>query len=217
MKIEEIQSRLTSEDPEVLEQARAFITEMLAAETARGSVAEGRAATTLGVIAVVAGFAVTAAGSIVSGSGPTSWHLLIGYAGALAFLVRGAYFCLRTVSPQKYFIITPDLIFDLQAGSRLDSLRSEIAYKMWQYERDVVPNSGKVFWLGRGQRGLLVGVALLSLTALLARVHVEHPLSFPVWARWTLALLLAALFFLLDPIVERAGDWRKGRHYKVKA
>lgn len=217
MKIEEIQSRLTSEDPEVLEQARAFITELLAAETARGSVAEGRAATTLGVISVVAGFAVNAAGTIVSGREATPWLLLFGYATALAFLVRGAFYCLRAVSPQKYFIVTPDLIFDLQTGSRLEILRSEIAYKMWKYERDVVPNSGKLFWLGRGQRGLLVGVSFLSLTALLARFHTGNAFSSCVWARWTAGLGLAVLFFVFDPIVERAGGWRKGRHYKVKA
>ena len=217
MKIDEIRSKLTSEDPEILGQARVLITELLAGETARGSMAEGRAATSLGVVSVVAGFAVNAAGAIVNERGPISWPLLIGYGAALSFLIRGAYFCLRTVSPQKYFIVTPDTIFDLQAVSRVDGLRSEIAHKMWQYERDIVPNSAKLFWLGRGQRALLVGVALLLLTALVFLVQGKHDVLLSPCQRWVVTLVLAALFFLLDPAIEHAGDWRSGRHYRLKA
>ncbi|MBM4095064.1 MAG: DUF3040 domain-containing protein [Planctomycetes bacterium] len=214
MKIEEIERQLTSADPEVLEQARGFITELLAAEATRGSVADGRAATTLGIVSVVAGFAVTAVAGLVGRNGPTAWLPLIGYGGALAFLIRGAYYCVRTVSPQTYHVITPDVIFDLQS-SRIASLRAEIAYKMWQYERDIPPNSAKLFWLGRGQRGLFVGVAFLLVTALLTWIHTKHPLCLPLWGAITTAGLVAASLFVIDPIVER-GRWRVGGHYSIQ-
>lgn len=216
MNIEGIKSRLTSEDPEVLEQARAFITVLLEAESARGSVAEGRAGMTLGILSVVAGFAVTAAAEIVSRNGPTPWLSIIGYAAALMFLLRGAYYCVRTVSPQKYYVITPDMIFDLQSGSRINALRSEIAHKIWQYERDIVPNSAKLYWLGRGQRGLFLGVACLLVTALLTWVHKEHPLNLPLSGAIVSGIVVVTAFFVVDPIVERAGGWGAGRHYKAK-
>jgi len=214
MNIEEIERRLTSGDPEVLEQARAFITELLAAETARGSVTEGRAATTLGIVSVVAGFAVTAVAGIVGRDGLTAWVPLIGYTGSLAFLIRVAYYCVRTVAPQKYHVITPDVIFDLQ-GSRIECLRSEIAYKMWQYERDIRPHSAKLFWLGRGQRALLVGVAFLLVTALLAWVHTKHPLCLPLWGGIVAGVAVATAFFVVDLIVEHAEGWRAGGHYSI--
>jgi len=214
MKIDEIERQLTSTDPEVLERARGFITELLAAEATRGSVAEGRAATTLGIVSVVAGFAVTAVAGLVGRNSPTAWLPLIGYGGALVFLIRGAYYCVRTVSPQTYHVITADVIFDLR-GPLVECLRTEIAYKMWQYERDIPPNSSKLFWLGRGQRGLFVGVAFLLVTALLAWIHARHPLYLPPWGAITTAGLVAVSFFVIDPIVER-GRWRVGGHYRIQ-
>jgi hypothetical protein len=216
MKIEEIEAKLTSKDPEVLDWARAFVTELLTAETARGSAAEGRAATTLGIVSVVAGFAVAAAGSVLGRNGSASWLSLIGYASALAFLLRGAYYCVRTVSPQKYYVVTPDVIFDVQNGSRVDGLRSEIARKMWQYERDIAPNSAKLYWLGRGQRALFVGVACLLVTTLLSWIHTRQPLALPLWGTITAGLVVLTAFFAIDPIVERAGTWRAGAHYKME-
>lgn len=212
---EEIKAKLHSDDPDVLERCRSVITEMSAAEALRGDMAESRAATTLGAISVVTGLAVAAAGAFANAAGTAGWLFLVGYGSVLAFLVRGAYFCMRTIRSQKYFVVTPNVIFDLQACSLCEVLRTEIAYKMWKYEQDVKPNSAKLFWLGRGQRSLLASIALLSLAALLAQLHCRRQLWCPDWAVWLIGIGLTVMLFALDPLVERAGGWRVGRHYKV--
>jgi len=62
---------------------------------------------------------------------------------------------------------------------------------------------------------LFIGVACLLVTALLAWIHAKHPLCLPPWGAITTAGLVVALFFVIDPIVER-GRWRVGGHYSVQ-
>ena len=209
MNVSAIQARLTSTDVGVLEQARAFTTELLESEMQRGSDAEGRAATTLAAIGVVAGFGVAAAPSATHDPG-SQWILFVAYCVALAFLIRGAYFCVRTVSPTLYFLIAPNTVFEFQTMSKEECLRSEIAHKMWQLEQAVRPNSRKLFWLERGQRGLLAAVALLAALAVSTRLAANGSLTLPDWLQWIASASVVVLFIVFDVMIERTSKWREG-------
>ena len=212
---EEIRSQLTSTDQAVLTQGREFITELLDAEMLRGSTAENRAATTLAAIGVVAGFAVDAATSLATEPHAT-WLVAVCYAVALTFLIRGAYYCLRAFGTMRYFMIDPRTVFELQTMTGPDSLKSEIAHKMAQFQEAVGPNSQRLFWLERGQRALLLGVALLALVALARYLASREMLTLLGWVQWSMAILVIAAFMFVDRIIEKTGLWRDGSDYHIR-
>lgn len=212
---DEIRAQLTSNDSDVLQQSHAFTGELLNAEIGRGAAAETRAATTLTAIGVVAGFGVTAMAGFTAESDMT-WIGFLGYAVALLFLIRGAYYCLRVCSPMHVFTISPQTIIELQVLSSTESLKTEIAHKLWEYEQRVRPNTAKLFWLARGQRAILMGVALLSMVAVgdyLARRWALVPLQ---CFEWIASVAPLAGFFLVDPVVERVGLWRTGQNFQLR-
>lgn len=212
---DEIRSQLTSSDPDVLKRSQEFIGELLNAEISRGTAAETRAGTTLTAIGVVAGFGVTAMTGFAA-QVSTTWISIAGYAGALLFLIRGAYYCLRVCSPALLFTISPQTIIELQPLSNVESLKTEIAHKLWQYEQQVGPNSAKLFWLARGQRAILIGVALLSVVAVGDYIAKRLNLVPLRWFEWLSGAALVAGFFLTDWLVERVGLWRARRNFRLR-
>jgi hypothetical protein len=207
MKLSEYRAAVSSIDLAVLTQSRQLITELLAKESERGHTAEVRATTTLAASGVLAGFIIQSLSAADTGGACAPWLGVAAYAGALAFLMRGAFYCVRAMSPDSRWEIAAGLVTELQSKSPAQSMQEEIAHKLWEYERAIGPNSARLFWLSRAQRALLVSIGLFALTAL--GLHLSAPGHLSLTVQWAAVASLVVLFLTVDRMVEHRSIWHR--------
>ena len=161
--ISEIQRKITSEDADVLRQSLEFVHRCLRQENERGKAAETRATVMLGILGAIATLVITGAENLPTDSelGDAGWLLLACYVSCLLFLVKALFYAIRTISISKKYRLEPQMVFDLQDASQVEALRSEIAGIVWEFDRSIESNSGRLFWLHRCQRNSCVVIVIL--------------------------------------------------------
>ena len=162
--INKIRQKITSEDIDVLRQFLEFVHRCLRQENERGKVAETRATVMLGILGAITTLAITGAENLLANSklGDAGWLLLAScYASCLLFLAKALFYAIRTISISKKYRLEPQMIFDLQDTSQAGALQSEISGIVWEYERSIESNSGRLFLLHRCQRNSYVAIVIL--------------------------------------------------------
>jgi len=95
--------------------------------------------------------------------------------------------------------------------SASDALKLEIAKKVWEYRKQIDPNSRKLYALDRAQRSAFMAtVCLLLLGVYLAVGNQGVSIDAPCVAIIA-TVVLGVLLCFLDPIVERLGIWKMRR------
>ena len=210
LSFEEISEKLSSSDFEVLSFCRNYLLELSVDERARNTRAEDKAQTILNICGVgatiIAGFAGLALGQSSNLPPPA---FLIPFLAPVVFIAKSAFFCLRALQPAKDFQSNQELVFDIQAKTLIESLRYDIAVRIWLYERTLQFSTSKLFYLHRAIRNFaafIIAVLLVSLALfMLASSHR------PVGPRITIAFaVLLLIAFFLDPLAEKLGEtWVK--------
>ena len=127
--IREIQSRITSQDVDVLRQSLEFVRQCHLQELERGRVAETRATVMLGILGVIATLVIPSAGVLTTSTelNDRQWFLLVCFVACLLFLAKALAYAIRTISISKRYRLEPIMVYDQQTGSRIESLQAEIS------------------------------------------------------------------------------------------
>lgn len=208
MRLEEIEGRLTSEDIAVLKQSLALGEKWLARERERGSRAETRATAMLATLGVISGLVISQADTVAtkSGNGDEQWFLMVSFATCFLFLVKGLFYAMKVIGIERGYQIIPDeMTYGFQGLSPVEALRKEIAGVLWTYRKAIQPTTDKLFWLNRCQRSVVVAVLLLVFFGMAVIVTRNDWFEPSLGAAVVMGVIIAILFFVVDPAVERLG------------
>ena len=210
--ISEIQRKITTENVDVLRQSLEFVHRCLHQESQRGRAAETRATVMLGILGVIATLVIAGAENLPTNSKleDAGWLLLACFVSCLLFLVKALFYAIRTISISKKYRLEPQMVYDLQDASHVEALRCEIAGTMWEYDRSIQSNSGRLFWLHRCQRNSYVSIMILVLFGFLSIEILRHSIVVSPYIPIGFGVVSAVAFLVLDPLAERVrGVWRK--------
>lgn len=211
-KFEQILKRITSDDLDVLQLCNNEMDSILVSESMRGERGEDRAQNLLSACgigaAILAGFAGLIYNHEFTSLGIPVWIL---YFAAVILLAKAAYCALRAVGPLKSARMTPSFIFEVQKDKLLDAIRYDIAAKVWILEENKALNTLKLFRLHRAIRNITVLIWMILATGgsllFIEKVASVTPSNLAVCVSTFLALLILGGSVILDPIVEKLGNF----------
>lgn len=209
MKIEEITKRLSSKNIKILVQSLEYINQRLAIERVRAERAESRASALLTMNAILAGFAIIFIESFREGKIQSATVIILLFGGALLLLVKASFFCLKALWVLRGYELNAELPFELQSLKPVDSIREELAWKIWEYYELLPLSTQRLFWVNRAQRNLAWAILLFSFLAIVSFFGTQNDLTLNTTITVSLVILFTAWIILLDPIVERLGNlWK---------
>lgn len=210
LSFEEISEKLSSSDAEVLSFCRNYLLDLSVDERARNTRAEDKAQTILNICGVgatiIAGFAGLTLGQSSTLPPPA---FVIPFLAPVVLIAKSAFFCLRALQPAKDFQSSEELVFDIQGKTLIESLRYDVAVRIWLYEKTLQFSTSKLFYLHRAIRNFAAFIITLLLVSIalfmLATSH--RPIGLRITSVFALLLLLT---FFLDPLAEKlGGTWVK--------
>lgn len=162
MNEQEIRKQVSSNDSEILSQSLAFVKEKLDIERSRQKRAEDRANAMLAVSGILAGFVVHFAQLILPGQ--KGWLILLSlYLGSMILLIKSSLYSILALWSMKGYEVTPTLVFNVQFLSKLDAVREEIIWKIWEYYQLVPMGNQRLFRINRAQRNLFASIISFGL------------------------------------------------------
>jgi hypothetical protein len=200
----DIMPRLSSSDGEVLRLCDEYMDWLLANEKARRERAEDKSQDMLKMCGAGATIIVGLMG-FVYGKYPASLNVpvLLLFVAAILLVVKSVYFSLRALEPSKGHGATPDFVFEVQKKSVEETLKDEIAVKIWLYYMDVPRNTLKLFRLHRSIRNFAVFILNLLVISAILLVLVKANGLTPNCLTYSLAATALLISILLDPVAER--------------
>lgn len=206
-KIEDIIEKIKSNDIDVLRQSKEIIEERLINESERGKSAYARTNILIAFSGALSGLLLFFESRIpLINDGPLTLIYLI-YFTTILFFLKAIYYSIKSVSIFQAYRMSPDTIYEIQEMSLLDSLRHEIALKIWEYYQMVPVNTHKLFWVNRGLRNLLFGIIFLIFLGFIVFLKNKSLLSFPNdFGYIGIIFILFALF--CDYVLDRLGFWK---------
>lgn len=166
MQEQEIRKKISSNDPDVLTQALGFVTEKLDIERSRHKRAEDRATAMLTVSGILAGFVVHFAQLLIL-PGQTGWLILLSlYLGSMVFLIKSISYSILALWSLKGYEVTPELVFDSQLLSKVDAVREELIWKIWEYYQLLPLGNQRLSRTSRAQRNMLASIISFGLLGL---------------------------------------------------
>jgi hypothetical protein len=204
--ISTIKEKLTSSDVDVLKQSLDYLNQRLALERSRSDRAETRATSLLVVGGILAGFVVVFIESFREGKLAEDVLTLILFSSSLLLLAKSLFYAVKALWALKGNELTADLPYDFQSLSPMESIKEELAWKIWEYYELLPVSNQRLFWVNRSQRNLLFAfTAFLCLGAeSFASVHMNIVMNTSLAV--SLAVILGISIILLDPISERFGN-----------
>jgi hypothetical protein len=213
-----ILERLTSQDREVLDFCRAYLDELTAEENSRSRRAEDKAQVVLSICGVGATLLMGFAGFLFNRvSSSEILVILLPLASAAVLIAKSVFYDLRTLQPMQNNEGNPELVTEVQSKGFVETLRYDIAVRMWLYENNRQFHTSKVFYLHRAIRnfgGFIVAILLTSLVLVLA----VSPYGRLMHSRWNLAfgVPLLVLSLILDSLAEWFGEvWKHPKSAEV--
>ena len=210
--ISEIQQKISSNDIDVLRQSLEIVRRCLLQENERGKAAETRATVMLGILGVIGTLVIAGAEKLPTSSKPgdAEWLLLACFVSCLLFLIKALFYAMRTIGIAKKYRLEPHMIFDFKDASQAQALQSEIAGIIWEYDRSIESNSGRLFLLQRCQRSSYVSILILVLFGFFSIEILADWIVVSLHVPIGLSALFGALFVILDPLAEKVqGIWSR--------
>jgi hypothetical protein len=209
MNAETIRARLTSENPDILRRSLSFLDNRLALMRDRAKVAETRATAMLVVSGILAGFVVNF-GKALHGVEYTETLLLSAfYFSSIFLLIKAIFYGVKVLWVLKGYELNPDLAFDLQGRSGIDSLREELTWKIWEYWQILPLTNEKLFWLNRSQRNTVSAIITFMFLGGILFIQMKCGIHLPSIVTVSITVILTALVLFIDVLMERFGKlWR---------
>lgn len=202
-----ILAKLTSQDRDVLESCKAYLIELTAEENNRSRRAEDKAQVVLNTCGVGATLLIAFAGFLFNRVSPSDiFVILIPLLSAVVLISKSVFFSLRTLQPMQNNEASSDFVFDVQANNFTDTVRYDVAVRIWLFDANRQFHTSKVFYLHRAIRnfgGFVVAVLSTGLVMMLLLTRANRLLH----SRWAFGCgaVLLIVSVLLDPLSEKRG------------
>lgn len=204
MNLQEVLSKLSSSDMEVLRICDENADAMLANEKLRGERAENKAQDVLKMCAAGATIILGGLGFIYGRLTPSpSWAVLLPFVAGILFIVKSVGFNLMVFEPAKLYRATPDLLFDVQGKPPTEALRYLVGVKLWLFEINVPNNTQKLFHLDRAIRNFVAFIFTLLLGGVVIIALLKTGGSPRDYALYSVEAVTLVAVLLLDPVAER--------------
>ena len=205
MQVTEIKAKLSSNDINILKQSLSFVTWKLSVERLRSSRAETRATSILAVAGILAGFIIYFS-KLIGSPGQSIWYILFTiYIISILFLLRSALSAIKALWALIGNELKPDLAFDLQELSKIDALREETTWKIWEYYELLKISNKRLFWTNRAQRNIYAVIVSFAFLGTGWFFLEQIPIQVPQCVVIFLIVLLSILAIFLDVVLERFG------------
>jgi len=205
--VEDILSKIDSDDKEVLKLCNAFLDERIEKERLRGESAERRANILLGVVGAVSVFMVFLASDVLGKNDNPHVLLIIFYGASALWLARSIWYSMKSIHAQSRYRLTAESVFDFQNGTDVKALKQIISGKYWEHEKSIQPNTERLFYVQRSQRSLVVVVGLLLCFGLLTIVNGQLKYVSGTCVPLFVSFVLIVFLFFGDWVIEKAGMW----------
>lgn len=161
--IKDIIEKIKSEDIEILCQSKEIIDELLINESKRGKSVYTITNILIAFSGALSGVLLFFESGIPSiKEGPLTLIYLV-YFTTLLFFLKAIVYSIKSIGISQTYEMSHDTIYEIQEMSLLDSLRHEIALKIWVFNKMIPHNTHKLFWVNGGLRNLLFGIISLLL------------------------------------------------------
>ena len=205
MNEQEIRKQISSNDPEILIQGLGFVTEKLDIERSRAKSAEDRAIAMFTVSGILAGFVVHFAQLLILPR-QIGWLILLSlYLGSMAFLIKSSLYSILALWSLKGYEVTPRLVFDVQFLSKVDAIREELIWKIWEYYQLLPLGNQRLFRTNRAQRNMLAAIISFGLLGLAWFFFKTFDITIELLVEIICAIFIGIIVLFLDKISERIG------------
>src|SRR5439155_21944102 len=127
--------RLSSQDREVLGFCKAYRSELTAEDSNRSRRAEAKAQVVLNTCRVGATLLIAFAGFLFNRVSPSDiFVILIPLLWAVVLIAKAVFFSLRPLQPVRYNEASSDFVFEVQAKDFTDTIRYDVAVRIWLFE-----------------------------------------------------------------------------------
>lgn len=205
---EQIQEWLTSEDKSVLEQSLKIIDEHLNKEIERGESITKRISIMITLLAAGTAVLIFFGKTILEISSNFPFLIYFMYSVPVIFLIKTFFYSLRAIRPGVKNITVPQLIFDIQDKTFLDSLRYETTWKIWEYFQILPFNAGRLFLFERGLSNFLFSIISFLILGLLLLLNKNSALHICNKIQFTIGGFFILFAFLIDYILKKTGFWK---------
>ena len=199
--------KLTSQNRDVLEFCKAYVIELMGEENNRSRRAEDKAQVVLNTCGVGATLLIAFAGFLFNRvSHSDIIVILIPLLSAVVLIAKSVFFSLRTLQPMQNNEGSSDFVFEVQPKDLTDTVRYDLAVRVWLFEANRQFHTSKVFYLHRAIRnfgGFVVAVLSTGLLMMLLLTRANRLLH----SRWAFGCgaVLLIVCVLLDPLLEKRG------------
>lgn len=204
-----IRAYISSEDESVLERSIGIAMDQAALERERARRAENRATTVLAATGVLAGF-LTHFGVTSHTNGSPDVLIIPLLLATCLLLVKASYYAVGTLSTLKGYELTPGFPLEVQQKSKLEGLKEELVWRVWECHQLQLVSIDRLFLLSRAQRSFVWG--LVGFMGLGACDLLSEFVTIPVnaFAIDLAVLIVLIVVFAMDGLVERLGNfWTK--------
>jgi hypothetical protein len=203
--ISDIKNKLTSKDVAVLEQSLDYVNQRLSLERSRGERAEARASSLFTVAGILSGFVVVFLESFREGKIGQDVLTLIIFGSSILLLAKTLLYSVIALWALKGNELNADLPFELQTLAVAESLREELAWKIWEYYELLIISNQRLFYVNRAQRNLICAfLSFLCLAVSSFLIFYMHLTINNCVLIFSATFIVAGIVFL-DLIAEKLG------------
>ena len=205
--IENLESKLTSEDQEVLALCDNYLDQRIEKERLRGESAENRANIILTASGAASAFLVFFIDKLPDVTHANNALTTLIYAASALWLSKSVWYSIRSIHMQSRMSVMADSIFDFQEHDKIGAIKTIISSKLWELQHSIQPNTERLFYVQRAQRALIVFIGLLLLEGLALSTKDLIEITQNQCAISVFALLAIFFFFFGDKLIEKRGIW----------
>jgi hypothetical protein len=202
-------SKITSQDKEILKKSLMIIDEHLEKERQRGETAEKRANILITFIGIGAAVVLALSSNFANPVFSMVYLIVSLFLITIIFLVKSIIYTLRIIKVQQKKRLTPDLINDIQNLDIKAALSYEIKWKIWEYNQRIPVNTQKLFWVARAHRNFIFSIITALVLSLI--LFLDQHISIQSWwfdgIQISFGIFGLAFVLLIDYIFEKYSFW----------
>lgn len=204
----EILEKLSSENLEDLKLSDQVASLLLENENARASIPDSR----LGFVLTMIGLITASIYFLLRDTDLTDENGIIRvvsclFAGTILCVLKALYYSSRTISIGQAYVLDETLVYDICRRGGADAIRYSIASKLWVLQRLRQPNTKRIFFFSRAQKNVVISLAVLLLSIVVALVQGRVTYEVATSLRYTVYALILGTVMFLDSILDRFSFW----------
>ncbi len=206
MDISVIKEKINSNDVNVLKQSLEYVNQRLTLERSRSDRAETRSSSLLSVSGILSGLVVFFMDSFFDGKiAQNDWGTIY-FLSSVFMLSKSLYYSVRSLWVYKSYELMIDSSFDFQSLNEIESIREEIAGKIWEYYQLLPISNKRLFFLNRSQRNLVGALMILLFLTIYSMYVSDLEIGINIYLTKSFGVVFIAMVLFLDLISEKYGN-----------